>query len=63
MKDKKDYLFLQDIISLLLFENDILRKKLNNIKLTDREEFIDNFLVPPSLIIKDLYKNFNRKEK
>ena len=63
MKDKKDYLFLEDIISLLLFENDILRKKLNNIKLTDHEEFIDNFLVPPSLIIKDLYKNFNRKEK
>lgn len=63
MKDKKDYLFLEDVISLLLFENNILRKKLNNIKLTNKEKIIDNFLVPPSLIIRDLHKNFNRKEK
>lgn len=63
MKDIKDYLFLEDVISLLLFENTILRKKLNNIKLTNKEEIVDNFLVPPSVIIRELYKNFNRKEK
>lgn len=63
MKDKKDFTFLEDVISLLLFENGILRKKLNNIKLTNTEEIVDNFLVPPSLIIRDLYKNINRKEK
>lgn len=63
MKDKKDYLFLEDIISLLLFENDILRKKLNNIKLSNTEEIVYNFLVPPSVIIRELYKIINRKEK
>lgn len=63
MNYKKDNLLLEDIISLLLFENVILRKKLNNIKLTNTEEIVDNFLVPPSLIIRDLYKNINRKEK
>ena len=63
MKDKNDYLFLEDVISLLLFENNLLRKKLNNIKLTNTEEIVDNFLVPPSIIISDLYKNIYRKEK
>lgn len=63
MKDKKDFTFLEDVISLLLFENTILRKKLNNIKLTNTEEIVDNFLVPPSVIIRELYKNINRKEK
>lgn len=63
MKDIKDDLFLEDVISLLLFENTILRKKLNNIKLTNTEEIVDNFLVPPSVIIRELYKNINRKEK
>lgn len=63
MKDKNDYIFLEDVISLLLFENTILRKKLNNIKLSNTEEIVDNFLVPPSIIIRELYKNINRKEK
>ena len=63
MKDEKDSNFLEDVISLLLFENNILRKKLNKIKLTNTEEIVDNFLVPPSLIIRELYKNINRKEK
>lgn len=63
MKDKKDSIFLEEVISLLLFENNILRKKLNKIKLTNTEEIVDNFLVPPSIIIRDLYKNINRKEK
>lgn len=63
MKDKNDYIFLEDVISLLLFENTILRKKLNNIKLSNTEEIVDNFLVPPSTIIRELYKNINRKEK
>lgn len=63
MKDIKDFNFLEDVISLLLFENNILRKKLNKIKLTNTEEIVDNFLVPPSLIIRELYKNINRKEK
>lgn len=63
MKDKEDSIFLEDVISLLLFENTILRKKLNKIKLTNTEEIVDNFLVPPSIIIKELYKNINRKEK
>ena len=63
MKNEYDYAFLEDVISLLLFENNILRKKLNKIKLTNTEEIVDNFLVPPSVIIKNLCKNINRKEK
>ena len=63
MKDEKDFIFLEDVISHLLFENTILRKKLNNIKLTNSEEIFDKFLVPPSLILSVLYKNINRKEK
>lgn len=63
MKYKEDFTFLEDVISLLLFENTILRKKLNNIKLSNTEEIVDSFLVPPSVIIRELYKNINRKEK
>ena len=63
MKNEYDHAFLEDVISLLLFENNILRKKLNKIKLTNTEEIVDNFLVPPSVIIRGLCKNINRKEK
>ena len=63
MKDEKDYCYLEDVISLLLFENNILKKKLNNIKLTHTEEIVYNFVVPPSFIIRKLYKNNDRKEK
>lgn len=63
MKDIKDFIFSKDVISLLLFENTILRKKLNNIKLSNTEEIFYNSLVPPSLIIRELYININRKEK
>lgn len=40
---------------------EIIRKKLNNIKLTSTEEIFDNFLVSPSFIVKNLLVNKCRK--
>lgn len=59
----KDYIFLEDIISLLLFENDILQKKLNNIKLTSKEEIFDNFFVSPSLMVKCMLETLGKGVK
>ena len=63
MKNEKDYVFLEDIISLLLFENDILRKKLNNIKLSSAEIIFDNYIISPSYLVKNMLSNESRKGK
>lgn len=66
MKNKKiindDFISSCDIISLLLFENTILQKKINNQNLTPKEQFYDTFFVSPSFMLKRIIKSLNRKE-
>lgn len=51
---KKDFITLDDIIFILLYENIILQKKINNQKLTQKELIFDNFIVSPSLILREI---------
>lgn len=66
MKDKKinkdDFIISNDIISLLLFENSILQKKINNENLTAKEQFFDSFIFSPSLILSHMIKLSNRRD-
>ncbi len=61
MKNKKncknDLIIDCEIINLLLFENIVLQKKINNQKLTQRELIFDNFVVSPSLILREILKS------
>lgn len=58
----KDFIIFDDIIDLLIFENIVLQKKINNQKLTQREQIFDNFVVSPSLILRVLLELLKRKE-
>lgn len=58
---KDDYINSSDIINLLLFENNILQKKIKNEKLTPREQFFDNFILSPSFVL-NMIKLSNRKD-
>lgn len=51
-----------DIIDLLIFENIVLQKKINNQKLNQREQIFDNFVVSPSLILRELLELLKREE-
>lgn len=51
-----------DLIDLLIFENIVLQKKINNQKLTQREQIFDNFVVSPSLILRELLELLKREE-
>lgn len=66
MKNKetyKDYyIYTDDIINLLLFENNILQKKIKKEKLTQREQIFDNLIVSPSLILNHMIKLSNRRD-
>lgn len=67
MKNKKinndDFLInFNDIISLLLFENSVLQKKINNENLTPKEQVFDSFIVSPSSILRDMIKLSNRRD-
>lgn len=66
MKNKKiikdDFISSSDIISLLLYENTILQKKINNQNLTSKEQFFDSFFVSPSFMLKRIIKILDRKE-
>lgn len=66
MKNKKiindDYISSDDIINLLLFENSVLQKKINNENLTQKEQFFDSFIVSPSFLLRNIIKRVNRKE-
>lgn len=66
MKNKKynecDSIIYYDIIDLLLFENNVLQKKINNQNLTPKEKAFDSFIVSPSSIIRDIIKNSKHKE-
>lgn len=66
MKNKKiinyDYIISYDIINLLLFENSVLQKKINNENLTPKEQLFDSFIVSPSFMLRQLIKIVNRKE-
>ena len=66
MKNKKinnhDFVSDYDIIDLLLFEINILQKKLNNQNLTPKEKAFDSFIVSPSSIIRDIIKNSKKEE-
>ena len=66
MKNKKtykyDYINTDDIMNLLLFENSVLQKKINNENLTAKEQFFDSFVVSPSLILNHLIKLSNRRD-
>lgn len=59
---KDDYIFADDIINLLLFENNILQKKIKKENLTQREQIFDNFIVSPSLILNHMIKLSNRRD-
>lgn len=59
---KTDFIIFDDIINLLIFENIVLQKKINNQKLTQRELIFDNFVVSPSLILRDLLELLKREE-
>lgn len=58
---KDDYINSYDIINLLLFENNILQKKIKKEKLTQREQIFDNFIISPSLVI-HMLKLSNRRD-
>lgn len=49
---KQDYIKLEDILNLIIFENEILRKKLNKQTLSKKEEVFDIFCVSPTSILK-----------
>jgi hypothetical protein len=59
---KTDFIIFDDIIDLLIFENIVLQKKINNQKLTQREQIFDNFVVSPSLILRELLELLKREE-
>lgn len=59
---KTDFIIFDDIIDLLIFENIVLQKKINNEKLTQREQMFDNFVVSPSLILRELLELLKREE-
>lgn len=59
---KTNFIIFDDIIDLLIFENIVLQKKINNQKLTQREQIFDNFVVSPSLILRELLELLKREE-
>lgn len=59
MEYNKDF-FELNIINLLLYENEILRKKINNKELTLNEIIFCDYLISPSMIIRSIIE---RKEK
>lgn len=59
---KDDYINSSDIINLLLFENNILQKKIKKEKLTQREQIFDNFIISPSLVLNHMIKLSNRRD-
>ena len=67
MKNKKiyedDYISSDDIINLLLFENTVLQKKINNQDLTSKEKVFDSFIVSPSSILRDIIKRSKLQER
>lgn len=67
MKNKKiyedDYISSDDIINLLLFENTVLQKKINNQHLTPKEKVFDSFIVSPSSILRDIIKSSKLQER
>lgn len=67
MKNKKtyedDYISSDDIINLLLFENTVLQKKINNQDLTPKEKVFDGFIVSPSSILRDIIKRSKLQER
>lgn len=67
MKNKKtfkdDYISSDDIINMLLFENSILQKKINNENLTPKEKVFDTFIVSPSSILRDIIKRSKLQER
>lgn len=52
----EDYISTEDILDALIYglqqENEILRKKLNNKKLTEEEKIFDTYVFPPSSILR-----------
>lgn len=52
----EDYISTEDIIDALIYglqqENEILRKKLKNKKLTEEEKIFDTYVFPPSSILR-----------
>lgn len=67
MKNKKiyedDYISSDDIINLLLFENTVLQKKINNQDLTPKEKVFDTFIISPSFILRDIIKRSKLQER
>lgn len=51
---KQDYIKIEDILNLIIFENEILRKKLNKQTLSKKEEVFDSFFVSPISILKGI---------
>lgn len=51
---KQDYIKIEDILNLIIFENEILRKKLNKQTLSKKEEVFDSFFVSPTSILKGI---------
>lgn len=67
MKNKKtykdDYVNSDDIINMLLFENSILQKNINNQDLTPKEKVFDTFIISPSSILRDIIKRSKLQER
>lgn len=67
MKNKKnyeyDFIISYQIVQLLLFENSVLQKKINNQDLTPKEKVFDSFTVSPSTIIRDIIKRSKLQER
>lgn len=61
-----EYIFLESdyLLSGLIFslsqENEILRKKINNEKLSKEEEFFDNYIFSPSIILRMIKRRIKK---
>lgn len=51
---------LNGLISGLSKENEILRKKLNNEKLTEEEKFFDDYILPPSSVLQIIKRRIKK---
>lgn len=58
---KKESL-IDDILDLIIYENEILKKKIHGQKLMPREEFFINYVVSPSFMLKMALTDIRKKE-
>ena len=58
---KENCLLVEDVLDIMIFENEILKKRLNNQPLNEKEKFFSCFVSPTS-IIKDVLQRERSKK-